>query len=237
MAPDHLERGADPADGDEAELPHRCGVPRARNVDRAEPLERGPAGLPVAERQQRVHGSAGAVLLDGTRVRNDRALRGRQQLGIAGDRIGAKEDMVRLLGRSGRRCGGSGGRGSRCRRRGPEMRLATVRARARARGAPRAAGSVSRVAGTAWCREFRSRVRRAVRRESPGAARSRGAGLRRARPRAVRRARRRRSAFRASVRRSRRRTDSGAAENANRSGERTIRSPPPARRDSRAARP
>ena len=74
-------------------------VPRARDVDGAEPLQRRPARLPVAERQQRMDGPAGAVLLDGARVRRDCVLRGAQQLGVACDRVGAEEDVVGLLRR------------------------------------------------------------------------------------------------------------------------------------------
>ena len=80
MAARHLERRADAADRDEAELPHGGGVARARDVDGAEPLERRPARLPVAERQQRMDGAAGAVLLDRPLVRGDRLLGGGQQL-------------------------------------------------------------------------------------------------------------------------------------------------------------
>ena len=98
----HLERGADPADRDEAELPHRGRVPRARDVDGAEPLERRPAGLPVAERQQRVDGAAGSVLLHCSRVRGDGVLRGGQQLRVSRDRVGTEEDVVRLLRRAGK---------------------------------------------------------------------------------------------------------------------------------------
>src|SRR5690348_14282396 len=58
VAAGHLKGRADAADGDEAELAHRGRVPRARDVDGAESLERGAARLPVAEREQRVDGPA-----------------------------------------------------------------------------------------------------------------------------------------------------------------------------------
>ena len=67
--------------------PIRGGVSCARDVDGPQPLQRRPAGLPVAERQQRVDGAARAVLLDRARVRGDRVLRGAQQLRIARDRV------------------------------------------------------------------------------------------------------------------------------------------------------
>jgi exodeoxyribonuclease VII large subunit len=67
----------------------------------SEPLERGPASLPVAEREQRVDRAAGAVLLDRTRVPGDCVLGSREQIRVAGDRVGAKEDVVRLLRRPG----------------------------------------------------------------------------------------------------------------------------------------
>src|SRR5262245_2959920 len=100
LAARHLKCRSDPADRDEAQLPHRRGIPRARDVHGAEPLERGPARLPVAERQQRMDGVPCAVLLDRARVRGDGLLRGCEQLAIAGDRIGAEEDEIGLLGRT-----------------------------------------------------------------------------------------------------------------------------------------
>ena len=83
----HLECGADAADRDEAKLPYRGGVARSGDVDGAEPLERGAARLPVAKREQRVHGAAGAILLDRTRVRDDRVFGGCEQIRVARDRV------------------------------------------------------------------------------------------------------------------------------------------------------
>ena len=90
---------ADAADWNEAELPDRGRVARAGDVDGAEALERRTAGLPIAERQQRVHRPPGAVLLESTRVGGDRVLRGGEQRRVAGDRVGSEEDVVRLLRR------------------------------------------------------------------------------------------------------------------------------------------
>src|SRR5437763_7852083 len=57
LAARDLQRGADAPDRDEAEVAGRGGVSRARDVDRAESLERRAARVPVSERQQRMDGA------------------------------------------------------------------------------------------------------------------------------------------------------------------------------------
>ena len=92
--------------------------------------------------------AAGAVLRERALVDASVPLRGRQHVRLARQPGRREERAVRRLRRV-RERGGSGGRGSPSRPRQPGTSPARVAARGRARGSPRARGSVARAGGTA----------------------------------------------------------------------------------------
>src|SRR5579862_784627 len=98
LAEHHLARGADASGRDEAEVAGCRSVAGAGDVDIAETLERRPARVPVAEREEWVDGAARAVVLDSFRVGGGHTLRVGEELRVPRDRRLAEEREVRLLG-------------------------------------------------------------------------------------------------------------------------------------------
>src|SRR5205814_2944616 len=99
LASRELDRGADAVHWDEAQLAHGRRVARTRDEDAAEPAERRLARVPVAERQERVDGAAGAVVLDRAAIGGSRTLGVGEQLRIAPGPGRVEEHAVRLLRR------------------------------------------------------------------------------------------------------------------------------------------
>src|SRR5690348_15868566 len=78
LAARQLEGGADAVHRDEAELPHRRRIARAGDEHPAEASERRLAGVPVAEREQRVHGVVSSVICYRALIRRRVSLRIRE---------------------------------------------------------------------------------------------------------------------------------------------------------------
>ena len=87
----HVERRRDAARGDEAELARGGGVAAARDEDGPEPLQRGPTGVPVGERER---GMAGAARRGSAPSARSSASASRsaasEHLGLAGEPVAAK---------------------------------------------------------------------------------------------------------------------------------------------------
>ena len=83
----------------EPELADGGGVSRARDEDGAEPLERGLAGVPVAERKERMHRSPSAVALERAFVGGRHPLGLGELLGVPPCPSNVEEGAVGLLRR------------------------------------------------------------------------------------------------------------------------------------------
>ena len=222
LAEHHLACRADAADRDEAELARRGAVARARDVDVAEPLERRPARLPIAEREKRMDGAARrGIRRSPSRPRPPHRSASASSSGLRAIGVGRKKTWY----------GSCVGRANMRRKRSTRMTMPPSTTGNASRHSPSACPSadlrgrerVRRLArrGTASCSGSRARARRAARRASRPAARS-------ARSRASACATDGGPASTAAAVRidraasggTRRRTGSGVAENASRSGER-----------------
>src|SRR6476620_10287518 len=99
LAARHLEGGADAVHRHEAELPDGRRVGGPGDEDTAEAAESRLAGIPVPERQQRMHGAAGAVVRNCARVRGGCTLGVRDDPRIPAESRRMEERAVRLLRR------------------------------------------------------------------------------------------------------------------------------------------